>query len=148
MDVISLAGFPAGTISNFTPHEFVFDGVKCSSMEGLIQSFKFQDRREQIEVCKLSGFAAKRRGQTRNDVWQHAQKLWWNNQEYDRHGSAYQILLDRAFETLVQNDSFRDALLATNEEVLTHSVGSSNPNETVLTEQEFCSRLMRMRARL
>ena len=35
--------------------------------------------------------------------------------------------------------------MATGSANLTHSIGRNKKNETVLTEQEFCSRLMGMR---
>ncbi len=66
MDIGSKNGFPAGNLSNFAPHPFIFDGVKCASMEGLLQSFKFEKEHIQVEVCKLVGKEAKFRGQKRN----------------------------------------------------------------------------------
>ena len=30
-------------LSNFAPNAFVFDGVACASLEGLLQSLKVQD---------------------------------------------------------------------------------------------------------
>jgi predicted NAD-dependent protein-ADP-ribosyltransferase YbiA (DUF1768 family) len=36
MDIGSSNGFPAGTLSNFSPHPFVIDGVECNSMEGFL----------------------------------------------------------------------------------------------------------------
>jgi Bacteriophage protein GP30.3 len=47
-----------------------------------------------------------------------------------------------------QSESFRQALVASQEEILTYSIGKTVEAETVLTEEEFCSRLMRIRARL
>ena len=41
MDIGSKAIYPASALSNFSPHPFTFDGVECNSMEGLLQSFKF-----------------------------------------------------------------------------------------------------------
>ena len=143
MDIGSKAGYPVSALSNFAPHRFVFDDVECSSMEGLVQSFKFDKFHIQVEVCKLVGLAAKRRGQKRNKAWKRAQKLWWRGVEYDRHGPEYQMLLDRAFGALAQNDSFRRALLATGKSTLTHSIGKSDPSDTVLTEREFCNKLER-----
>jgi predicted NAD-dependent protein-ADP-ribosyltransferase YbiA (DUF1768 family) len=148
MDVGSGRGYPASALSNFTPHPFVFDGVECSSMEGLLQSFKFDKPHIQVEVCKLVGIRAKRRGQKRNKAWKRVQKLWWNGKEYDRKGQGYQKLLDRAFDALAQNTSFREALLASGNSSLTHSIGNSKKSETVLTEREFCSRLETIRERL
>ncbi len=148
MDVGSKHGYPAGALSNFTPHPFVFDGVECASMEGLLQSFKFDKVHIQVEVCKLTGFAAKKRGMPRNQTWQRLQKLWWKGVAYDRDGKGYQDLLDRAYDAMFENTKFRQALKASGRAVLTHSIGRSNIRETVLTEREFCSRLMRLRDRL
>ena len=148
MDIRSKAGYPESALSNFAPHSFVFGGVECASMEGLLQSLKFDKPHIQVEVCKLVGLAAKHRGQKRNKNWKRFQKLWWQGQEYDRHGTEYQALLDRAFNSLARNESFRRALLATHNSTLTHSMGKSKESDTVLTEREFCSRLEALRIRL
>lgn len=148
MNIGSGSGYPAASLSNFAPHEFTFDGVVCASMEGFLQSLKFDKIHIQIEVCKLVGKAAKFRGKPRNKRWQSRQVLWWLGQEYPRHSQAYQDLLDRAYTALSENESFRRALLATNDAVLSHSIGSSQESQTVLTEREFCSRLTALRTRL
>ena len=148
MDVGSGKGWPADKLSNFSPHPFIFRGVACNSMEGLVQSFKFDKPHIQVEVCKLVGLAAKRRGSKRNKAWKQSQTLWWDGVAYDRHGPEYQTLIDEAFEALSQNDGFRRALLATGSSILTHSIGKRDARDTVLTEREFCSRLMACRERL
>ncbi len=148
MDIGSGSGYPTSTLSNFAPHSFIFDGVQCSSMEGLLQSFKFDKPHIQETVCLLVGLSAKRRGQKRNKAWKRVQKLWWKGVEYDRHGDAYQELLDRAFDALSNNSSFVKALLATGNSTLTHSIGKSKEQDTVLTISEFCSRLTKIRNRL
>ncbi len=145
MDISSKAAGPAGALSNFHAHPFVFDGVECAGAEGPIQSFKFDDPEVQREICKLSGREAKARGRERNEAWKSVQRLWWQGQEYDRHSQAYQDLLDRLFDALLENADFQATLLSSGDEELTHSIGSSDPRETVLTEQEFCSRLMKLR---
>ena len=113
-----------------------------------MQAFKFDKEHIQVEVCKLVGFAAKSRGKARNSHWQREQALWWKGVKYDRDGEEYQKLLDRAYDALATNDSFCRALLATGDAVLKHSIGRSNSKETVLTEREFCSRLMKLREKL
>lgn len=148
MDIGSGNGFPSSNLSNFHPHPFIFDEVECASMEGLLQSFKFDKSHIQVEVCKLVGRTAKFRGKKRNKSWKSRQKLWWKGEEFDRHGPEFQGLLDRAFQALSQNTNFQKALLATGKSSLTHSLGSSDPRETVLTEREFCGRLEKIRARL
>ena len=74
--------------------------------------------------------------------------LWWRGTPNDRLSDAYQALLDRAFGALFeQNKKFRDSLAATGDAVLTHSLGTEDPTETILTPAEFCTRLQRLRGR-
>lgn len=147
MDIKSGCGYPASALSNFSPHPFVFDGVEVASMEGLLQAFKFDKVHIQEEVCKLVGFAAKKRGKMRN--WQERQILYWQGVAYKRDSDEYQKLLDRAYQAMCdQNEGFRKALLATGDAVLKHSIGRNNESDTVLTQREFCSRLMKLRMSL
>lgn len=146
MDIGSGNGYPSAALSNFAPHPFKIDGIQCNSMEGFLQSLKFKDEEMQKAVCLLVGKAAKFRGKNKN--WQKTQTLYWKGQEIKRDSQEYQDLLDRAYEALSQNTGFQKALLATKDAVLTHSIGRTNPNETVLTRTEFCSRLMKIRERL
>lgn len=147
MDIRSGCGYPGSALSNFAPHAFVFDGVACASMEGLLQALKFDKAHIQVEVCKLVGKAAKFRGRARNQAWQRVQTLWWQGTAMARNSKEYQDFLDRAFQAMLeQSESFRKALLATGDAVITHSIGKHKESETVLTEREFCSRLMKLRA--
>lgn len=148
MDIGSGAGYPGSALSNFAPQPFYFDGVLCNSREGALQALKFDKPHMQVVVCTLVGLAAKRRGGKRNKAWKRVQRLWWNGVEYDRHSDEYQALLDRLFDAALANTTFQRALLASGNSVLTHAIGKSDPSETVLTTREFCSRLMRLRARL
>ena len=146
MDIGSGSGFPSATLSNFAPHPFVIDGVECNSMEGFLQSLKFSNSEMQKEVCKLVGKAAKFKGKKKK--WWRTQTLYWQGTEIPRDSQEYQDLLDRAFDALAQNGGFRAALLATGNSVLTHSIGKTKITETVLTRQEFCSRLTKIREEL
>ena len=146
MDIGSGAGFPAGTLSNFAPHPFVIDGVQCNSMEGFLQSLKFKDVEMQKSICLLVGKAAKFKGKKKK--WWKTQTLHWQGKEFKRDSEEYQELLDRAFNALAQNTGFQKALLATGTATLEHSIGKSKITETVLTRQEFCSRLTRIRKEL
>lgn len=149
MDIRSGAGYPATALSNFAPRAFTFDDVACASMEGLLQSFKFDKPHIQVEVCKLVGKAAKFRGKDRNLAWKRVQLLWWKGEAYPRRSSEYQALLDRAYQAMFdQCESFRNALKATQGATLTHSMGNNKESDTVLTEREFCSRLMKLRQQL
>lgn len=146
MDIGSKNGFPAGNLSNFHPHKFVIDGVECNSMEGFLQSLKFSNPDMQKEVCKLVGKAAKFKGKKKK--WYRNQTLYWQGKEYKRNSNEYQELLDKAYDAMAENTAFQRALLATGNATLTHSMGKYNTNETVLTSQEFTSRLYRIRKEL
>lgn len=146
MDINSKGKYPSLALSNFAPQKVMFDWMDCESMEGLLQSFKFSNQNIQERVCGMAGREAKKYGQL--SVWQKYQKLWWKGKEYDRHGDKYQKLLDRAFTARANNTEFIDALLATGDEEITHSIGESDKNKTILTEEEFCSRLIKIRTRL
>lgn len=146
MDIGSGNGYPSAALSNFAPHPFVFDGVECNSMEGLLQSFKFSNIEMQKEVCKLVGKQAKFKGKTKK--WFKTQTLYWQGKEFKRDSEEYQKLLDRAYDALSTNDGFKRALLATGSANLTHSIGKTKQSETILTRSEFCTRLMLIRDRL
>lgn len=141
MNIGSKSGYPSSALSNFSPHRFYFDGVDCWSMEGLLQAFKFDKVPIQQEVCSLVGIAAKMRGKHRNSNWQERQTLWWNGETFKRDSQEYQHLLDRAYLALATNNGFRKALIASGDAVFTHSIGRRKTSETVLTINEFCSRL-------
>ena len=146
MDIGSGKEYPSNALSNFAPHPFLFDGVEIASMEGLLQSFKYSNPDMQREVCKLVGMKAKFKGKPKK--WFTTQKLYWNGVEYDRSSKEYQELLDRAFDALSTNTSFQKALIASGKANLTHEIGKSKENETVLTKREFISRLNKIRDRL
>lgn len=143
MDIGSKNGYPASALSNFAPHPFELDGVKCNSMEGFLQGLKFESKEMQEYVCTLVGFAAKKKGGNKN--WQHNQTLYWRGEPIKRDSEEYQNLLNRAYNAMYQNSKFRAALEASKGATLTHSIGKNKKSETVLTTQELCSRLMYLR---
>lgn len=144
MNIGSGNKYPSSALSNFAPHPFEMDGVKCSSMEGFLQSLKFKNPAMQEEVCKLVGFAAKKKGSKKN--WKDT--LWWKGEPVDRFDDEYQELLDRAYEAMAKNSSFRKALVASGDAVFTHSIGKRKEKDTILTVREFCGRLMRLRSKI
>jgi hypothetical protein len=143
MNIGSGNTYPAGALSNFSPHPFVIDGVECNSMEGFLQSLKFKSPEMQVHVCTLVGFAAKKKGKGKN--WQQSQTLYWKGKEIKRYSQEYQDLLDKAYTALYENTKFKKALEASKGAVYTHSIGKTKQSETVLTTKEFCSRLLKLR---
>ena len=68
-------------------------------MEGFIQSLKFKSPEMQAEVCKLVGYAAKKKGTNKN--WQQTQTLWWKGEPIKRSSEDYQKLLDNLIAFLI-----------------------------------------------
>ena len=121
MDIGSRNNYPSSSLSNFAGHRFEIDGVLCYSMEGFLQSLKFESKDIQ-------------------------ESLYWRGVEIKRNSQEYQDLLDRAYQCMYdQSESFRNALKASMNSTLTHSMGKKNKNETILTVSEFCSRLTNLR---
>lgn len=136
--------YPGRNLSNFFPHPFVFRGIEVSSMEGFLQGLKFKSPEMQREVFKLVGFAAKKKGSSKN--WQQSQTLWYQGHSIPRRSQIYQNLLDEAYDAMYeQNAAFRKALEDTHDAILTHSIGRINESETVLTIREFLGRLNKLR---
>ena len=144
MDIGKGNKYPANALSNFSPHPFILDNIKCSSMEGFLQSLKFESIDMQIYVCSLVGLMAKRKG--RNKKWFKNQELYWQGLVFKRDSIEYQILLDRAYNSMYKcSPSFRAALKASGNSTLSHSIGKTDSKRTVLTIKEFCSRLKTLR---
>lgn len=144
MDISSGNIYPSNALSNFAPHPFIFDGIQCNSMEGFLQSLKFKNPEMQKYICTLVGKAAKFKGKDKK--WWKEQILYWQGVEYPRSSKAYQLLLNRAYNALYeQNDGFRRALEASKPSILTHTIGKNDETKTILTQTEFCGRLMKLR---
>jgi predicted NAD-dependent protein-ADP-ribosyltransferase YbiA (DUF1768 family) len=147
MDIGQDSTWPQSEVTNFAAHVFIFRSFTIASMEGLLQGLKFSDPAKQLSVFALAGKAAKFKGKKKK--WWKDQTLFWQGEPIKRDSQEFQALLDEAFLALfTQNAAARQALLATGDAVLTHSTGKQDPQRTVLTEQEFVSRLMSIRALL
>ena len=146
MDIGSRGSYPSNSLSNFSAHGFVIDGVVCNSMEGFLQSLKFSNVDVQEQVCTLVGVKAKYRGKPKK--WWTTQTLWWRGKEIDRHSDEYSDLISRAYDALSENSSFQRAILSTQNAVFTHSMGKNDASHTILTEREFCRNLHRVRDNL
>ena len=134
-------------LSNFQEYSFIFDGVECASMEGLLQSLKTKSIALQQEICQRSGIPAKNSFKKRwqNVRWKLTGILYWKGKPIRRRSDEYQYFLDRAYDALYTNPSFVSALVRAEGRKLTHSVGEHSTHKTVLTEYEFLSRLEKYR---
>ena len=92
--------YPSEQLSNFTKQAFEIDGINCVSMEGFLQSLKFQDLEKQKEICQLWGGNAKKKGSKKNKVWKKSQQLNWLGKGYPRESEEYSKLIERAYKEL------------------------------------------------
>lgn len=147
VDVRAGAEWPIWRLSNLAPNMFTFAGYAVASMEGLLQSLKYQDEVDAAAVRDLAGRRAKKAGRKRRNEWQSTGTLWFRGVPLDRFGPRYQALLDGAYRALFdQSLPARTALLATGNATIVHTLGHDEPAETVLTQTEFCSRLIAIRS--
>ncbi len=145
--MIDIGEPPFECLSNFEANKFVFRGIACASMEGLLQSLKYENSDTQRRVTLLVGIKAKRKGQRKK--WYLTHTLYWQGEKLCRFGSAYQALITEAFDALFEQSShFREQLEKTGRTSLCHSKGKSDPKYTILTEKEFINQLYRLRDKL
>ena len=132
-------------LSNLCPYPFTIDGIQCTSMEAFIQSLKVKDKEVQKDICsKTAAFCYNIREM--HEDWRIAQKVYWKGEEIDRHSNEYIELLKRAYNALYdQSPTFRYALTLSKGYTLTHSIGCTNSNETLLTPDEYIKLLNELR---
>jgi len=140
IDIKSQAPGAIGRLSNYTARRFVFDGISCGSLEGVLQSLKCPDPQKQVEICALAGGEAKHAGSLYD--WKAEQTLYWQGQTFPRQSDEYQRLLDRLYLAVYEQDEgFRRDISEIKGKNVDHRMGLSDPEKTVLTRQEFVQRL-------
>ena len=145
VNIRSKGEYPANMLSNFYPHPFTLDGLYFGSMEGFLQSLKFRFSFFAKRVARLSGKAAKEKGAKRSG-WKKRQTLYFCGKKLLRESEEYSLLIKRAYGAMYeQNPDFAKALAASKPYRLIHSIGSSDPKNTVLTEAELIDRLEDLR---
>ena len=130
-------------LSNFTKREFIFRGVPCNSIEGILQALKCSDWDTQKQLCLLSGKEAKKAGEIY--LWQDEENLYWEGEIFPRHSRKYQELITEIFDAAYRGDTtFMDDLLEVEDILLAHSIGNPDARQTVLTEVEFLFQIYRL----
>jgi hypothetical protein len=97
-------------------------------MEGFIQSLKRKDVGIQEYGCTLVGVKAKYWGKGVK-WWQRPEKeqMWWQGKSFPAHSKEHLDLIERALRCkFTQHDGSKRALIATQDAVLKHSIGSND----------------------
>ena len=150
MDIGKNSTGVASRLSNFTARNFVVtigtESLACASMEGFLQALKYENPDAQRITAMMVGYAAKKKGRSRNRYWQSKQTLWWNAEPILRNSKAYSNLITAAYDAMyMQSESLRNDLKTCKGVNFTHSIGNNDERQTVLTEREFCAQLRRLR---
>ena len=146
IDVHSKKPYPSCALSNFAEHPFRLDGIDIRCMEGLLQSLKAPQERQQ-EFCQMDARTAKEAGSCMN--WQSNGAVFhWSGHCFSRYSREYRSFLNRAYDAMVdQNPAYARALQDTGHALLWHSIGKLSKRNTCLTTFEFVSLLYRTRRR-
>ena len=137
---------PSNLLSNLRPNEFVFEGVKCSSMESFLQSLKYNNTEEQKKVCVLSGEEARVSGR-RKFFWKLSGNVYWKGVKFKRNSREFDNLILSAYKSLCnQSEDLRLGLRCTKDDKLVYTEGKHDKRKTILTEEEFISCLEKIRS--
>lgn len=130
---------------NTANNDFLFENVRVSSMESLLQGIKFKNERNRLNVCWIKGAEVKEFSK-RNFWFKHFNKVFWKNGEMDRFGDDYRDFVSRAFDAMaIQNPRFVLTLLETEDAELHYTEGIDDQRKTTLTRSEYLYQLNRLR---
>lgn len=133
-------------LSNLFPYSFKFKGKKVSSIEGILQSLKYKDKKIQNEILKYSGIDAYHtRACNTQKFWGDEGFLFWQGKSMKRDSEEYQLFLDEIYYSCSKNLIFKNALLETSSKLLVHHIGNEDVFKTVLTRYELELRLTSLR---
>lgn len=149
-DISDERGFPFGMLDPSAPVRFEIDGIECASLDGFIQSLKFDKIKDQKNISKRVGDDAKKRGlQKDNPLNNKADRIvFWQGKSFKRNSKKYNNLLARVFREMAKNPKYQKALMATQDLDFTHSKGKINKKDTLLTKKELIDNLKDLRAEL
>ena len=118
-------------LSNLYKSPFVYENRFHASLEGFLQSLKFEDKHEQECVARLHGFEAKRAGR----VLYNKECLYFKDHKITRMDFTYHFLLEEVYiECFKQNETKLLALHTLSNCNVRHSIGKQTPTQTILTE--------------
>lgn len=140
-DIYLKSDKPWSQLSNLYNNRFTIDNTEFTSMESFLQGIKFKNVKKQAKVFKMTGKDAKHAGKQHN-LWKITGNLYYKGIRIKRNSEDYQLILDSVYYTLYeQNSEFRQALIETGLKTLEHSIGKKSKYNTILTREEYLSRL-------
>lgn len=149
-DISDDRGFPFGMLDPSAPVRFEIDGMQCASLDGFIESLKFEKIKDQKNITKRVGNDAKKRGIQKDNLGNQtaSRKVFWQGESFNRNSKKFKDLLSRVFREMAKNPNYQAALMATEDSDFTHSKGKTNKKDTLLTKKELIENLQELRSEL
>ena len=155
LDIFS-ADLESGCLSNLFPYNFDFymskygiyflKPIKCLSMESFLQGLKIKDPSLQKEFMEsYSGLNSIKLKYAIED-WRKDGFVYINGYKIDRCSISYSDIITSAYDCLYETNSmFRElAIPYASKFHLIHSIGKTDPKESLLTESEYINQLTRL----
>lgn len=134
-----------GILSNLKKRSFMFAGINCNSIEGVLQGIKFKDVDKQKKIAIRHGMDAKRSGQGKR-LDRQGMLAHWNGQSYRRDSKAYNQFVRSIYWAACWADvDMQVALIESGDRPFIHPIGSKDIEKSVLTENEFVTILTDLR---
>lgn len=134
------------SLSNLYPYQFDFDGISYASMEAFFGSLRTHDFNEKQKLYLTYGLDSWYKGHKFS--WYEKQEVYYKDKIIKRHSSEYEDLITNAFDALFTNEDFKQALKESGDSKLTHRIGKTAKDKTLLTRKEFIGHLNRLRTKL
>jgi|LSQX01.1.fsa_nt_gb hypothetical protein len=133
-------------LSNLYPLVFNFKGYPVNSIEGVLQALKHKNFETQRLIFNYSGKDAyhTKAASFLND-WRETGTLYFKNEAINRFSIGYQFLLNDLYLSAFRNPLYASTLKYTGKRELLHSIGKTDPQETILTRKEYIERLLILR---
>ena len=133
-------------LSNLYPYQFEFDGIVYDSLEAFFGSLRTPDFIEKQKLYSTFGIDSWYKGHRFS--WYEKQEVYYKDKTINRHSTEYDDLITAAFDALFTNEEFKQALRESGNCKLTHTIGKTAKDKTLLTRKEFIGHLNRLRTKL
>ena len=133
-------------LSNLYPYQFEFDGITYASMEAFFGSLRTPDFIEKQKLYSTYGMDSWYKGHRFS--WYEKQEVYYKDKTINRHSTEYDDLITAIFDALFTNEELKQALLESENCKLTHTIGKTAKDKTLLTRKEFIGHLNRLRTKL
>jgi len=133
-------------LSNLYPYSFEFEGVNYASMEAFFGTLRTPSLTYKQKLECTSGIQSWYLGHKFS--WYEKQEVYYKDKAISRHSTEYDKLIRVAFDALFTNEDFKQALRESGDCKLTHTIGKTAKDKTLLTQREFVGHLNRLRKKL